>query len=128
MSIKQKMNKFFNNHSETVDKHWDKQLQTHYFKATKKTAFDTVTEYFKRKPGCNVIASSYERGEISVNFKGKRKAFITVTIIMVKPFRTAIDLSVTTEGGFFDLGYSHKLIPKLYNEFKKELTLLDTRS
>ncbi|MCZ0704450.1 hypothetical protein J2T56_002956 [Natronobacillus azotifigens] len=125
MGFREKVNKYFNNHSETKENHWDKDLQTHYFKTTKDRAFDFVTDYFKRKPGCEIIATSLPHGEISLNYKGKRKAFVIVTIIMVKPFRTAIDFSVTTEGAFFDLGYSHKLIPKLYEELKKEMTLLD---
>lgn len=124
MGFKEKMNKFFNNHSETSDKHWDKDLQTHYFKTTKDKALDVVTEVFNRQPNCKVVATSTEHGEISVNYKGKRRAFIIVTIIMVKPYRTAIDFSVTTEGSFFDLGFSHKLIPKLYDELKKDLTLI----
>ncbi|WP_112181585.1 MULTISPECIES: cytosolic protein [Paraliobacillus] len=126
MAIKESIDKFFNNHSETKDKHWDKQLQTRYFKTTKDRAFKIVEEYFKSKKGCEIIAISDEHGEISCNLKGGKKVFITATIIMVKPFRTAIDFSVTTESVFpFDLGYSHKLVPKLYDDLKKEMTLVD---
>lgn len=127
MGLRESFEKFFNNHSETNENHWDKQLQTHYFKTTKDKAFQTIEAYFRNKTGCDIIATSKEHGEISVNFKGKRKAFVIVTVIMVKPFQTAVDFSVTTESAVpFDLGYSHKLIPKLYNEFKKELPYIES--
>ena len=125
MAIKDTFDKFFNTHSETRDKHWDEQLQTHYFKTTKDRAFETVESYFRSKKGCEIIATSMERGEISVNFKGRKRAFIIATVIMVRPFRTAVDFSVTTESFLpFDLGYSHKLIPKLYDDLKKEMTFI----
>lgn len=126
MGIRESFDKLFNNHSETREKHWDQQLQTHYFKTTKDKAFQTIETYFKNKAGCDIIATSPEHGEISINLNGKRKAFIIVTVIMVKPFRTAVDFSVTTESAIpFDLGYSHKLIPKLYNELKKEMPYIE---
>lgn len=126
MAIRETFDKLFNNHSETKDKHWDQQLQTRYFKTTKDKAFQTVESYFRRKSGCEIIATSDEHGEISCNFKGRKKTFITATIVMVKPFRTAVDFSVTTESVIpFDLGYSHKLVPKLYDDLKKEMTLVD---
>ncbi|GGM26749.1 hypothetical protein GCM10011351_10670 [Paraliobacillus quinghaiensis] len=125
MGLKESFEKYVNNHSETKDKHWDEQLQTHYFKTTKDRAFQTVESYFRDKQGCEIVATSKEHGEISVNFKGRKKAFVIATIIMVRPFRTAVDLSVTTESVLpLDFGYSHKLIPKLYDELKKEMTLL----
>jgi hypothetical protein len=125
MGFKEAFNKYFNNHSETAEKHWDKKLESKYFKTTKDRGFDTVMAYFKKNPNCEVKASSQERGEITVNYKGKRRAFVVATIIMVKPFRTSVDFSVTTEGGLFDLGFSHNLITKLYDDLKKEMELID---
>ncbi|CQR48100.1 hypothetical protein BN1058_02447 [Paraliobacillus sp. PM-2] len=126
MGLRESFEKLFNNHSETSEQHWDKQLQTHYFKTTKDKAFQTIESYFRNKPGCDIIATSKEHGEISLFFKGKRKTFIIITIIMVKPFQTAVDFSVTTESVIpFDLGYSHKLIPKLYNQLKKEMPYIE---
>ncbi|MDC3415735.1 cytosolic protein [Aquibacillus salsiterrae] len=126
MSIQQTFNKYFNNHSETSDKHWDPKLKTHYFKTTKDKGFKAVEDYFRNSASFEVVAVSEERGEISANYKKGKKAFVIVTIIMVRPFRTAVDFSVTTESAIpFDLGYSHKLIPKFYEELKKELPLVD---
>ncbi|MBM7571956.1 cytosolic protein [Aquibacillus albus] len=127
MSIQQTFNKYFNNHSETTEKHWDPQLKTRYFKTTKEKGFKAVEEMFRRSSTFEIVAASEERGEISANYSRGRKAFVIATVIMVRPYRTAIDLSVTTESVIpFDLGYSHKLIPKFYDELKKDLTPIDT--
>lgn len=125
MGFKETFNKYFNNYSETRDNHWDKNLKTKYFKTTKDQAFDKVLYYFRQQPNCKINSESEKHGEISINYKGKRRAFIIVTIIMVKPYRTAIDFSITTEGGIFDLGFSHNLIPKLYQGLEKQIPLLD---
>ncbi|MDL4840648.1 cytosolic protein [Aquibacillus rhizosphaerae] len=126
MTIRQSIDKFFNNHSETRDNHWDPKLQTHYFKTTKDKGFKTVEEFFRKSKSYEIVATSEDHGEISVNCSGSKKSFVIATIIMVKPFRTAIDLSITTESILpFDLGYSHRLIPKIYDDLKKELVLIE---
>lgn len=125
MGFKETLNKYFNNHSETGEEHWDKNLQSKYFKTTKDRAFETIMDYFKNNPNSEIKASSQERGEITVNYKGKRRAFVVVTIIMVKPYRTSVDFSITTEGGLFDLGFSHNLITTLYDDFKKEMEYIN---
>src|SRR5690625_4426470 len=116
MGFKETWNKYFNNHSESSDNHWDPELRTKYFKTTKDKAFDHILRYFRQHPRAEINSTSEKHGEISVNFKGKRRAFIIATVIMVRPHKTAIDFSIMTEGGIFDLGFSHKLIPKLYEE------------
>ena len=125
MGFKETFNKYFNNHSESRDNHWDKNLKTKYFKTTKDKAFDKVLYYFRQQPNCEINSESEKHGEISINYKGKRRAFVIVTIIMVKPYRTAIDFSITTEGGIFDLGFSNNLIPKFYRDLEKEIPVLD---
>ncbi|WP_077621283.1 cytosolic protein [Sediminibacillus massiliensis] len=126
MNFRQFFSKFFNNHSETSENHWDQNLQTHYFKTTKDKGFQVIEDYFNKSSNCEIVALSKEHGEISVNFSKGRKAFVVATVIMVRPYRTAVDFSVTTESVIpFDLGYSHNLIPKLYDELKKELTYIE---
>ncbi|SDB94750.1 hypothetical protein SAMN05421734_10381 [Pelagirhabdus alkalitolerans] len=125
MGFKQTWNKFFNNHSESTENHWDPNLRTRYFKTTKDKGFDSILEHFNRRKDCEVKANSIEHGEISLMYKGKRKAFVVVTVIMVKPFRTAVDFSVTTEGSLFDLGFSHNTIPKLFKSLEQDLTPID---
>ncbi|ENH97061.1 hypothetical protein J416_07692 [Gracilibacillus halophilus YIM-C55.5] len=127
MSLRSTINKHFNNHSETRDKHSDPALQTHYFKTTKDKAMQQLEATFRNMKEAQIIAVSKEHGEISFNYKAGRKVFVIMTIIMVRPYRTAIDISATTESAIpFDLGYSHKLIPKLYDTIKKELDFIGT--
>ena len=126
MSIGQTFNKYFNNHSETRDDHWDKNLKTRYYKTAKDRRFKTIENLFRNSKNYEIIATSEEHGEISVTYKGGKKAFVVATIIMTRPFRTSVDFSVTTESVLpFDLGYSHRLIPKLYDHLKKELTVIE---
>lgn len=120
--------KYFNNHAESSDNHWDGKLRTHYFKTTKDRAFVTVENYFKNRKGCTINSTSKTHGEIIIDYKGKRRAFVVVTIIMVRPFRTAVDFSITTEGGMFDLGFSHNLIETFFNELKSDMELIDTKA
>ena len=127
MGFKETFNKYFNNHSESRDLHWDNKLKTKYFKTTKDKAFDQVLYYFRQHPNCEINSSSEKHGEISVNYRGKRRAFVIITIIMVRPLNTAIDFSITTEGGIFDLGFIHNLIPKFYQDLEKILPVLDQK-
>lgn len=127
MGFKEVMSKYFNNHSETSDEHWAPELRTHYFKVNKEKGMQAVEGYFNRSDSFTVDSVSQEHGEISVNYKSGRKAFIVATVIMVRPFRTAVDFSVTTESAIpMDFGFSHNLIPKLYDELKKELPYIET--
>lgn len=128
MGFKETFNKYFNNHSESRDKHWDPELKTKYFKTTKDKAFEFVHRYFNQNSNATINSASERHGEISVNFKGKRRAFVIITIIMVRPQKTAIDFSITTEGGIFDLGFSHNLIKKFYADMTKEFQVLDQSS
>lgn len=127
MKINQLISKYFTNHAETNEEHWNEHLQTHYFKMTKDKAFQAVNELYSKSHSFDVIAKSAEHGEISLHTKGRKKAFIVISIVMVKPFHTAIDFSVTTESSIpFDFGYSHKIIEKQYKLLKRELPFLDT--
>lgn len=126
MSFLNKLKKYFSNHAETGDKHWDDSLRTHYYKTTKDKALSRLEEHFSKSPDFELNAISKDHGEISLNKKKGRKAFIVATVIMVRPFQTAIDLSVTTEGLLpFDLGYSTKLINEIYSQLDKEFTRVD---
>ncbi|MFD1018996.1 cytosolic protein [Thalassobacillus hwangdonensis] len=126
MKLKKFINRNLTNQSETREHHEDAALQTHYFKTTKQKAYKAAEAVFQRE-GYTILSSSEERGEISVNFKGKKKAFIVTSIVMVKPFRTAIDFNVTTEsGGPFDFGFSRRTIIDIYTELKKNLPYIET--
>ncbi|MFC7321112.1 cytosolic protein [Halobacillus campisalis] len=124
MSVKAFISKYFSNHSETSEKHKDPALETRYYKAKRDEVFKAVEELFPSPS--EKAAVSKERGEITIKYKGKRKAFIVATIIMVKPFQTAVDFSVTTDsGGPIDLGFSHQLIQESYKKLDQQFVKYD---
>lgn len=124
MSIGNTLRKYFSNHAETGERHHDLSLRTHYYKTTKDKALAALEKYFSASTQYELNSVSSEHGEISVYKKGK-KAFIVGTVIMVKPYHTAIDFSVTTESMLpFDFGLSTKIINHLYEQLNKELPLI----
>jgi len=129
MSFSQKLARIFSNRAETRDNHWDVQLQTRYYKTTKDKGLDALKNFFNNSQKFEVNAISEEHGEISVNVVKGRKAFIIATVIMVRPYQTAIDFSVMTESLIpIDFGYSTKIINMLYENINKDLPLLDKHS
>ncbi|MFC4022571.1 cytosolic protein [Oceanobacillus longus] len=125
MSFSEMLKKYFNNHAETGEKHWDTSLQTHYYKTSKDKALATLENYFSNSTDFEVKAVSAEHGEMSVVSKKGKKVFVVATVIMVRPYHTAIDFSVTTESLLpFDFGYSTKLINQLYTQINRELPLI----
>ncbi|OZU89754.1 cytosolic protein [Virgibacillus indicus] len=125
MSLRNTLSKYFNNHSESREEHWDQSLQTHYYKTTKEKGMQMLENLFNSSQSYEINSISKEHGEISVIVKKGRKAFIVATVIMVRPYQTAIDFSVTTESVLpFDFGYSFKLIQKLYEQTDKELPII----
>ncbi|EQB35738.1 MULTISPECIES: hypothetical protein [Virgibacillus] len=125
MSFRNTISKYFSNHAETRDNHWDPSLQTHYYKTTKDKGMSLLEDLFQRSQVYELHSISKEHGEISVNLKKGKKAFIIATIIMVRPYQTAVDFSVTTESLLpIDFGYSTKLIKLLYEDINKELPLI----
>ncbi|WP_010651122.1 hypothetical protein [Oceanobacillus massiliensis] len=122
MSFGSTLKKYLNNHAETGERHWDPSLTTHYYKTSKDKAMAMLTNYFTNSAEFAINATSAEHGEISVISKRGKKVFIVATVIMVRPFSTAIDFSVTTETILpFDFGYSSKVINNLYAQVNKEL-------
>ncbi|SEI05910.1 hypothetical protein SAMN05192559_10918 [Halobacillus karajensis] len=118
------ISRYISNHSETSEKHKDSALVTHYYKAKHDDIFRAVEELFQSPS--EIVASSKERGELTVKYKGKRRAFIVATIIMVRPFHTAVDFSITTDsGGPVDFGYSRNLIVQLYEKLDSQFTTVD---
>ncbi len=122
--MKRFISKYFSNHTETSETHKDPELVTHYYKAKRDEVFQAVEALFPSPS--EKVALSKERGEISINYKGKRKAFVVATIIMVRPFETAVDFSVTTDsGGPIDFGFSHNLIVDAYEKLNRQFTRHD---
>ncbi|QOR65770.1 cytosolic protein [Cytobacillus suaedae] len=118
---------FFSNHCETSDKHRDPVLKSHYYKVTNKQAIQSVKDFINKQNGFTLTSISEERGEMSVSVAKKRKAFMVITVISVRPFETAIDFSVTTETSVLpmDFGYSKRLVQFMYKELDGILPLLN---
>ncbi len=115
--------RYLSNHAETGEEPHDKRLTTHYYKAKKDDVFRAVIDLFPAPS--EKAAVSKERGEITVNYKGSRKAFIVATIIMVRPFQTSVDFSVTSDsGGPVDFGFSDRLILQLYEQLDRQFPSL----
>lgn len=128
MSFRQKITKYFSNHAESNENHLDLSLQTHYYKTTKDKALAMLENFYSTNNKYRVNAISRDHGEISATTIKGKKAFIVATAIMVRPYQTAIDFSVTTESVFpFDLGYSTKMIQRQYDYADKELPKIDNR-
>ncbi|WP_280769880.1 DUF1499 domain-containing protein [Salipaludibacillus daqingensis] len=127
MGIKQTFKKIFSSSTETSENHHDEQLQTRYYKTMKDKAMKEVEEIIRSLEGFEVASTSKDHGEIIVNVKKGKKAFMVITIIMVRPYRTAVDFSVSTETVLFtDFGYSRKVIEMLYKELDSRLTFVGT--
>ncbi|AUJ26022.1 MULTISPECIES: cytosolic protein [Virgibacillus] len=125
MGFRNTISKYFSNHAETQDNHWNASLQTHYYKTTKEKAMQALENLFEQSSKYDIHAISKEHGELSIQVKKGKKAFIIATVIMVRPYQTAIDFSVTTESQLpIDFGYSTKVIQQLYREINKALPFI----
>jgi len=80
---------------------------------------------FKKRDRFEIIAESSERGEISVNVRGRKLYYVVVTVVMVRPFRTAVDLSVTAKNGM-DFGFGSKVIESIYGELGQSFVYIGT--
>lgn len=126
MSIGYKMKRFFSNHAETSDHHIDASLKTRYYKASKNTVIQELETYFNGSSDFSIHASSEQHGEISAISKRGKKVFIIATVIMVRPYYTALDFSVTTETPLqIDFGYSNKIIKRMYQHVNEQLPLIE---
>ncbi|WP_026560847.1 cytosolic protein [Metabacillus halosaccharovorans] len=125
MSFVNKIKDFFSTHQETRDKHYNPDLQSRYYKTTNKKALQSVKELIEQNPGMTVTSVSEERGEMSVNIDRPRKAFLIVTVISVRPFETAVDLTATTNTVLpTDFGYSKKIILDFYKKLDQKETFV----
>lgn len=128
MSFKGFVNKYFSNHTETSDRAFQPELRTKYFKATKDQLFRLMIDHFTKSADYELVGSSEERGEISVYYKKRKKTFMVISIIMVRPYRTAVDFSVTTESAVpIDFGNTHRVIGEHYEWIGKTYPKIDSR-
>ncbi|WP_026690628.1 hypothetical protein [Alteribacter aurantiacus] len=125
MGFKDTMQKYISTHTETREKHPDEKLQTHYYKSSKDKVMKEVQAMINQRQGLQVQSVSEERGEIIARADSGKKVFLVATVIMVRPYRTAVDFSVTTDTALpVDFGYSRKLIYELYKNLNGRLTFV----
>lgn len=126
MKFRDKLGKYLGKHAETRDDHVDPTLITRYYRTTKIRGLKTLEELFSNSKVYKFNSLSESHGEISLIKQKGKKAFIVITVIMVRPNKTAVDFSVTTESLLpFDFGYSSRLIQTLYEQVNKELYRAD---
>ncbi|MFD1414087.1 cytosolic protein [Oceanobacillus jeddahense] len=122
MSAGYKIKRFFSNHEETSDNHVHSDLKTRYYKASKNAVIQELENYFNASPDFSIHARSEQHGEISATSKRGKKVFIIATVIMVRPYQTALDFSVTTETPIqIDFGYSNRIIKRIYQHVNEQL-------
>jgi hypothetical protein len=126
MGLLQSIRQIFSNHCETSDQHEDLSLRTHYYKTTSAHAFSQMKSLIEELDGFELLSTSEEHGELSVNVKKGKKAFMVISVISVRPFETAVDLSITTETAFIpvDFGYSKVLAKKMYELTNQKMVLV----
>lgn len=111
----------FSHRTETTEDHHNEQLRTRYYKTTKQKAMTTLKQFVEEEPRFKLLSVSEEHGEIMVQVVKPRKAFMVISVIMVYPYRTAIDLTITTETTIIpiDFGYSRKEVLHIYERLNK---------
>ncbi|RHW40708.1 hypothetical protein D1B31_10985 [Neobacillus notoginsengisoli] len=116
----------FSNVCETSEKHSDRDLSTHYYRANKETLFTSLEEILKSRPAFTVADSSKERGEIACEIGKPFPCFLIATIVTVRPFETAVDFHLSTERPAIMGNYStlKREILKLYKELDKSHTYI----
>jgi len=126
MSALRKIRYMLSNHCETGENHPDEQLRSRYYKTTAKSALKAVKEIIEKIPYYELLSISEERGELGVAIRGRKRAFMVITVISVRPFETAIDFSVTTETRLlpFDFGFSRHIIGEMYRQLDQQLPYL----
>lgn len=121
MGIRDTFNRIISTRTETGEEQPNKELQTHYYKTTKDKAMRAVEELVTKK-GFEIKRSEEDRGEIVAQSKSGKKVLLVVSVITVKPYRTAVDFSCATETALpSDFGHSRKLTVSLYKQLDEQL-------
>ncbi|PYZ97245.1 DUF1499 domain-containing protein [Alteribacter lacisalsi] len=127
MGFRDTVRKYISSSTETREDHSDENLQTHYYKSSKDKVLKEVEAMIGQRQGLTVQSVSTERGEIIIRSDSGKSVFMVVTVIMVRPYRTAVDFSVTTDTVMpTDFGYSRKLVYEMYKSLNGRLTFVGT--
>ncbi|WP_100373725.1 DUF1499 domain-containing protein [Bacillus sp. FJAT-45037] len=121
MGILDKIKQLTSTRAETSESHADKQMRTHYYKISRDKAIDAVDQVIQAA-GWKIKKIEKERGEIIAYPTTNNKSILIVTIVTVKPFRTAIDFACSSDTMLpTDFGKSKKTVIHLYELINKEI-------
>ncbi|WP_409270880.1 cytosolic protein [Neobacillus sp. SCS-31] len=87
----------FSNVCATSEGNPDGGLRTHYYRSGKDPLFTSLEGILGKQPGCRIVESSKERGEIACELSEPLPCFLIATIVNVRPFETAVDFHLSTE-------------------------------
>ncbi len=108
---------FFSKRTETTENHPTEALKTHYYKTTKQQAMCAIKHMIEEDLRIKLLGSSDEHGEIIAQYVQPRQAFMVISVIMVRPYRTAVDITVTTNTWLpLDGGFSKKVVLNFYQK------------
>lgn len=121
MALKDTFGQLFSKRTETSEQHALKELKTRYYKTTKDKALEAAEKVIQEQQW-TVKRVEAERGEIVATSLNGKNLFI-VTVITVKPFRTAVDVSCSIDTVLpSDFGQSRKAILAFYKALDQNLT------
>lgn len=120
MGLFTKLTQALDSRVETNDHHTDEDLHTRYYKASKDTVFKVCHTLIQSYSDLTIISESPERGELSVQLNGKKGGLMIITVIMVRAFHTAVDITVTFDKGF-QMSAGKKLINEVYEKLSDQL-------
>lgn len=114
---------FFSYRTETGENHQQNELKTRYYKTNKTKAMKQIKELLEAEPHIKLLDYSEDHGEITAEYIKPKKAFLVISVITVFPFRTAIDLTITTKTLLLpmDGGFSKRAVLSMYKKLDKHL-------
>jgi len=112
----------------TGDRAKDPLLKSHYYKLSKDKAWDEVLSTLKKIQGYKVVHEVPTVGEIVLEKRTVtgRTMDITVSVIGVNVWTSAVDIYSASRGSLGDLGSNYRVILALYRILDKKLATYKT--
>ncbi|GFN30236.1 DUF1499 domain-containing protein [Paenibacillus xylaniclasticus] len=112
----------------TGDRAKDPLLKSHYYTLSKEQAWDEVLSTLKKIQGYKVIHEVPNVGEIVLEKRTVtgRTMDITVSVIGVNAWTSAVDIYSASRGSLGDLGANYRVILAIYRILDKKLAAYKT--
>lgn len=111
----------FRSQETTGEKAKDPALKTRHFKLSRDQAWDDVIAIIKKMRGYKILHEVKNVGEIVIVKQGMgRTQDITLTLFVISPVETAIDIYSASRGSLGDFGANYRTILALYKEIDKK--------